>query len=156
MRNSKWSTTELFLGLTLKRLGDRGGREGRGGGSGGVWGLISPQPLSSTLCAFSKPYFLKRGWSPAFLSDCNGIGTHNHLVCKRTINHLATPTILVECSCYELSGCGFKSRCSHLNVRYGACFEQDISWYSATVKCRFTLKLVRYMIITYSPVFLWF
>ena len=27
---------------------------------------------------------------------------------------------------YELSGCGFESRCSHLIFRYGACFEQGV------------------------------
>ena len=30
---------------------------------------------------------------------------------------------------YELSGCGFESRCSHLNFRYRACFEQGIPWH---------------------------
>ena len=40
-------------------------------------------------------------WS---LSDSNEIrSTHNHLVRKRTLNH-------------ELSGCGFESRCFHLNL----------------------------------------
>ena len=36
------------------------------------------------------------------LSDCKGTRTHNHIVRKRTLNHLA-----------ELSGCGFGSFCSH-------------------------------------------
>ena len=27
---------------------------------------------------------------------------------------------------YELSGCGFESRCSHLNFRYRASFEQGV------------------------------
>ena len=27
---------------------------------------------------------------------------------------------------YELSGCGFESRCSHLIFRYGALFEQEV------------------------------
>ena len=27
---------------------------------------------------------------------------------------------------YEASGCGFESRCGHLNFRYGACFEQGV------------------------------
>ena len=31
---------------------------------------------------------------------------------------------------YKLSGCGFESRCCHLNFRYGACFEQGVPWYS--------------------------
>ena len=32
---------------------------------------------------------------------------------------------------YELSGCGFESRCCHLNIRYGACFEQGVPWHSS-------------------------
>ena len=43
-------------------------------------------------------------WS---LSDSNGTRTHNNLVRKRTLNHL---WVFV----YELSGCGFKSRCGHM------------------------------------------
>ena len=31
---------------------------------------------------------------------------------------------------YELSGCGFESRCSHLNFRYCTCFEQGVPWHS--------------------------
>ena len=31
---------------------------------------------------------------------------------------------------YELSGCVFEFRCSHLNFRYGACFEQGAPWHS--------------------------
>ena len=45
-------------------------------------------------------------WS---LSDRNGTRTHNHLFRKRTLNH---GSVFV----YELSGCGFESRCSHLNI----------------------------------------
>ena len=30
----------------------------------------------------------------------------------------------------ELSGCGFESRCSHLNFRFRACFEQGVPWHS--------------------------
>ena len=47
-------------------------------------------------------------WS---LSDCNGIWTHNHLVRKRTLNHLVK-----------------LFRSSHINFRYGACFEQGVPW----------------------------
>ena len=43
------------------------------------------------------------------LSDYNGTRTHNHLN-----EH------------WEISGCGFESRCSHLNFRYGGCFEQGV------------------------------
>ena len=31
---------------------------------------------------------------------------------------------------YELSGCGFESRCSHLISIHGACFEQRVPWHS--------------------------
>ena len=31
---------------------------------------------------------------------------------------------------YELSSCGFESRCSHLNFRYRACFNQGVPWHS--------------------------
>ena len=50
-------------------------------------------------------------WS---LSDCNRTRTQNHLVRKRTINHLARPNgwVLV----YELSGSGFESSCNHLEA----------------------------------------
>ena len=72
---------------------------------------------------------------------------------------------------YEPSGCGFESRCSHLNFRFGACLEQGVSWHSGnyrvwiksesrsskefldintTIECIFTLKRVRDMIRTYS------
>ena len=51
---------------------------------------------------------------------------------------------------YELSGCGFESRCCHLNFRYGTCFEQEFLDIQATIKCGFTLKRVRDMTRTYS------
>ena len=45
------------------------------------------------------------------LSDCNG--TRNGWVFV-----------------YELNGCGFESRCNHLNLRYRACFELGVPWHS--------------------------
>ena len=51
---------------------------------------------------------------------------------------------------YELNGCGFETRCSHLNFRFRACFEQGVPWIQATIECGFTLKRVRDMIRTYS------
>ena len=68
--------------------------------------------------------------SPADLSDYNGTRAHNHLVHKRTLNHLAKLALMICLNgwvfLYELIGCGFESRCSHLNLRYRACFEQEI------------------------------
>ena len=57
-------------------------------------------------------------WS---LTDCNGIRTHNHLVRKRTLNHLAKFSHLASLAKWlsvRLQTCGFESCCSHLNFRY--------------------------------------
>ena len=35
---------------------------------------------------------------------------------------------------YELSGCGFESRCSHLNFRFRACSEQGVPWHSGNYR----------------------
>ena len=61
---------------------------------------------------------------------------------------------------YKLSSFGFQSRCCHLSVRYRTCFEQGVpairqhsdilSDIQATIECRFTLKRVCDMIITYN------
>ena len=39
------------------------------------------------------------------LSDCKSTRTHNHFLCKWTLNHLAKVTILVDLSCDYLSLC---------------------------------------------------
>ena len=55
------------------------------------------------------------------LIECNWTRAHNHLVDKRTLNHLAKLAKF-----YELGGCGFEYSCSHLNFRFRACFEQGV------------------------------
>ena len=58
-------------------------------------------------------------------NDSNGIQTHNHLVRKRTLNHLmavAVSSLLVE------------SRWCHLNFRYRVCFQQGIPWHSGNYR----------------------
>ena len=50
---------------------------------------------------------------------------------------------------YELSDCGFQSRCSHLKFRYCACVEQGVLEIQATIECENTLKRVHDMIGTY-------
>ena len=35
---------------------------------------------------------------------------------------------------YELSGCGFEPHCSHLNFRFGVCFEQGVPWHSGNYR----------------------
>ena len=34
----------------------------------------------------------------------------------------------------ELSGCGLRSSCSHLNFRFRACFEQAVTWHSGNYR----------------------
>ena len=52
---------------------------------------------------------------------------------------------------YEVSSCGFESRCSHLNFRFCARFDLGVPWHSGNYGvCRFTVKRVRDMIRTYG------
>ena len=71
------------------------------------------------------------------LSDCNWIRTQNHLVRKRTLNHLASvakwwPNGWVFI--YQLSGSGLKSSCSHLTFRLCTCFKQGVPWHSSNYR----------------------
>ena len=52
------------------------------------------------------------------LSDCNWTRTQNHLVRKRTLNHLAK----------------LESSCSQLTLIFRACFEQEVAWYSGNYR----------------------
>ena len=42
---------------------------------------------------------------------------------------------------YELSDCGFESRCNHLNLRYRACFEQGAPWHSRNYRVQIHSKM---------------
>ena len=68
--------------------------------------------------------WIKREINNKKLCDNNGIQTHNQLVRKRSVRLNDWAFV------YELSSCGFESRCCHLNFRYGACFEQGVPWHS--------------------------
>ena len=62
-------------------------------------------------------------------SNCNWTRTHDHLVHKRTLNHLAKLASLAKWLSVRLrtiSGCGFESSCSRLNFRFRACFGQGV------------------------------
>ena len=67
-------------------------------------------------------------WS---LTDSNRIQTLNHLVRKRTLNHLAKLAKWLSVwingwmFVYELSGCGFESRYCHLYFKYIAVFKSE-------------------------------
>ena len=83
----------------------------------GVWLYV---PVMSRTCFRVNAnsivaWSMREIWS---LSDCNWTRTHNHLVHKRKLNHLAKywPVWLNSwVFFYELSGCRFESSCSHLN-----------------------------------------
>ena len=83
--------------------------------------------------------------------------TRNHLVRKRTLNHLVKLAKWLSCvlstylcigfDCmflsyhvrvsvfvFELSGAGFESSCSHFNFRFRACFEQGVPWHSGNYR----------------------
>ena len=52
---------------------------------------------------------------------------------------------------YEISGCGFESRCSHLKLQmWSLLWARSSLTFSQTIECRSTLKLVRVMIIICS------
>ena len=80
------------------------------------------------------------------LSDCNWTWTENHLVCKRTLNHLAKLAISLQpvwpngwVFFYELSGSEFKSSCSHLtNYMVNLCFHLLLN----AMRCEFNSKSV--------------
>ena len=52
-------------------------------------------------------------------------------------------------SVFELSGCGFKSSCSHLNFRFAPTSSEKFLDIQATIECAFTLKHVCDMTRTY-------
>ena len=67
-------------------------------------------------------------------SDYSGIRTHNHLVRKQTLNHFRPVWLNGWVFVYELSSCGFKSRCCHLNFTSCACFKQGVPWHSGNYR----------------------
>ena len=78
--------------------------------------------LHSTVCVKAKELLAQSRCHIWSLSDCNMIGTHNHLVCKQTLNHLAKPAngpvwLNGWVSVYKLNGCGLESCCCHLKKR---------------------------------------
>ena len=113
----------------------------------GTYALQSESPLYS--CLKLNELFGRSKCEIWNLSDCNETRTHNDLVRKRTLNHLAKLAKWLHCrvSTYlylsELSGCGFEFPCSHLNFRFRVCLEQGFLDIQATIKCGFTLKWVR-------------
>ena len=75
-----------------------------------LYAFYSQPALSS--CLNVKELLAQKGWDIWGLSDCNGIGTHSP-VGNRALNHWPVwlnGSVFV----YQLSSCGFESRCSHI------------------------------------------
>ena len=78
------------------------------------------------------------------LSDYNNILTHNHLVCKQTLNYIVKFLARWSSVCLQtkwlwvwilLQSLNFQiSCCSHLTFRYHSSFEQRVSWHSGNYK----------------------
>ena len=98
-----------------------------------TYALQSESTLYSSL---SVKEFLPRSrleiWS---LSDCNWTRTHNHLVHKGTLNHLAKLAKWLSCVVSTYLYGAFIS-CSHLTFRFRACFEQGIPWHPGKSRVR--------------------
>ena len=89
-------------------------------------------PNTDTIYAVTTPQ--KLNWSSTTVLKCyyNWTRTHDHLVCKQTLNHLVWLNGWVFLC--ELSSCGFESSYSHLNFRFHACFEQGVPWHSGNYR----------------------
>ena len=79
--------------------------------SGCYYHVTYESQCESTLCSYLnvKECLAQNRRDIWSLSDSNGIGTQNHLVCKRTLNHLANSTIWLNSwvFVYKLSGFRF-------------------------------------------------
>ena len=99
--------------------------------------------------------------------DCNWTRTQNHLVLKRTLNHLAKlakwlscvlstfcTVHLTVCSCHVTyafqSESTLESSCSHFTFKFPPALSKEFLDIQATIECGFTLKCVRDMTRTYS------
>ena len=107
--------------------------------------------LHSIVCLNVKEFLAPNRHHIWGLSDSNEMRTHNHLVCKGTLNHLAKLTKGLSCvvstylylfqSSPECQG----TPCSRRPFR-----AKNSMIFRRTIECDLILKLVRDMIITYS------
>ena len=86
--------------------------------------LIQTNSCSFLLLSIASSTIIEK--KEIVIDDCNGTRTHNNFVRKGTLDD--------RVFAYELSGCGFENRCSHLNFRFRACFEQGVPWDSGNYR----------------------
>ena len=96
----------------------------------------------------NDPHFMSTS-----LSDSNGIRTHNHLVCKQTLNHLAKLASLAKWLSIRLRTKWLWVRIPLLSLKlqiWRLLQAGSSLTFRQNIECGFTLKLVRNMIVTYS------
>ena len=88
--------------------------------------------------------------STEHLSDCNWAWTHNQLVCKRTLSHLAKLASLAKWVSVRLRTklLWVRVQSSHLNFRFRACFEQGVPWQLYSVDSLWSAYVTRQEIQT--------
>ena len=84
------------------------------------------------------------------VSDCNWTRNHNHLVNKKTLNHLAKLVSLAKwLSVSELTGCEFESSCSHL-IMFKFDFT-NIYWIQSPLVSGFRQKTAHFTLLHIYP-----
>ena len=106
----------------------------------GIFG--APLLACNTLSFFFSPTTSRVIHEKATMYDmnCNGIRTHNHLVCKWTLKYLAKLAKWLSCvvSTYLYGAFDCMLSChvrgSEWIYRYSACFEQRFPWHSGKLQ----------------------
>ena len=107
----------------------------------------------SIVCLNVKELLAQRRRHIWSLSDSNEIRTHNHLVHKQTLNHLAKLASLAKWLSVRLRTKWLWVRITLLSLKlqiWRLLRARNSLTLRQTIKCGFALKLVRDMIITYS------
>ena len=82
-------------------------------------------------CVNVKELFARNRCDIWSLSDCNGTRTHNHLVCKRTPNHLAKLASLAKwlTACLRTKWLWVHIKCNEINTwTYNVLKNENASW----------------------------
>ena len=109
--------------------------------------------LHSIVCLKIKELFARSRHHIWNLSDSSGIRTHNHLVRKRTLNHLVKVAIFDIRPLVRLRTKSLWVRILFLSLKlqiWRLLPARSSLTFRQTIECRFTLKLVCDMIIIYN------
>ena len=98
-------------------------------------------------------FFVSIYWMSLILRVSNAIRTYNHIVYKRTLNHLAKLTNLAKWLSVHLRTKWLWIRIALPSLKlqlWRLLWARSSSTFKQTIECGFTLKLISDMIITYS------